>query len=210
VAEELGQWGAGLPWCDALRYCENLNFATHTDWRLPNIRELESIVDNGNRPAFDTTALPNHSNAHCSSTSVTDTATIAWYVDFSGGQVKGNAGKFNANRVRAVRGTSNLPETGQTLCHDGIGEVISCTDDAASCFGQDGFYSLGCSINCRFTDNLDETVTDTCTGLMWQKETGNGGAGLPWCGALAYCEGLSFAGHTDCRLHGGLCSCFRP
>ena len=195
-----GNGGAGLPWCDALGYCEDINFATHTDWRLPNIRELESIVDYGNGPAFDTTAFPNHSNAHWSSTTVTDSAANAWYVDFSGGQVFRNSGKHNANRVRAVRGTSNLPATGQALCYDGIGEVISCTDDAASCFGQDGFYSLGCSISCRFTDNLDETVTDTCTGLMWQKDTGNGGTPTGWCGALAYCEGLSLAGQGDWRL----------
>jgi len=41
--------------CDALTYCENLNFATHSDWRLPNVFELESIVDYGSvGPAIDT------------------------------------------------------------------------------------------------------------------------------------------------------------
>lgn len=34
-------------WCEALAYCENLTFAGHDDWRLPNIRELQSIVDYG-------------------------------------------------------------------------------------------------------------------------------------------------------------------
>ena len=36
-----------IPWCDALAYCENLNFAGHNDWRLPNVRELQSIADYG-------------------------------------------------------------------------------------------------------------------------------------------------------------------
>jgi hypothetical protein len=36
-----------LVWCDALTYCENLSFAGHDDWRLPNIRELQSLVDYG-------------------------------------------------------------------------------------------------------------------------------------------------------------------
>ena len=194
-----GNGGVGLPWCNALEYCEDLNFATHTDWRLPSIRELESIVDYGNGPAFDTTVFPNHSNAHWSSTSVIGAGSNAWYVDFSGGQVKGNSGKFNANRVRAVRGAGLLlTDTGQTECYDEAGDATDCMTGA--CFGQDGFYATGCANTPRFIDNLDETVTDTCTGLMWQQDTGNGGAGLPWCGALTYCEALIFAGHTDWRL----------
>ena len=32
-------------WIDAIAYCENLSLGGYTDWRLPNIRELFSIVD---------------------------------------------------------------------------------------------------------------------------------------------------------------------
>ena len=32
-------------WKDALSYCENLEYAGHTDWRLPNKNELLSLVD---------------------------------------------------------------------------------------------------------------------------------------------------------------------
>ena len=32
-------------WQQALAYCENLNLAGHTDWRLPDRTELQSIVD---------------------------------------------------------------------------------------------------------------------------------------------------------------------
>jgi hypothetical protein len=36
-----------VPWEIALQYCEGLSLAGHDDWRLPNVRELQSIVDYG-------------------------------------------------------------------------------------------------------------------------------------------------------------------
>lgn len=50
----------------------------------------------------------------------------------------------------------------------------------------------------RLSDNGDGTVTDTCTGLMWQRETARGP--YTWQQALQYCEGLNLAGHGDWRL----------
>lgn len=43
----------GLDWPSSLSYCENLTLAGNSDWRLPNVKELESIVDYGRSP--DTT-----------------------------------------------------------------------------------------------------------------------------------------------------------
>jgi len=66
--------------------------------------------------------------------------------------------------------------------------------------------------NCHFIDNHDGTITDTETGLMWQKcsmgqlynpNTGrcDGNAeGYLWKDALAACEDLSLAGYSDWRL----------
>jgi hypothetical protein len=100
---------------------------------------------------------------------------------------------------------AGLPTTGQTKCYD-EGAESAC--DSADYPGQDGFYQAGCPTAGRFTDNGDGTVTDTCTGLMWQKETAdvnkNGSIGdedrPEWVDALKYCERLSFAGHDDWRL----------
>ncbi len=50
----------------------------------------------------------------------------------------------------------------------------------------------------NFRDNGDGTVTDLATGLMWKKD--DSGSGMEWKDALAYCEDLSYAGHTDWRL----------
>jgi hypothetical protein len=37
--------GNGLGWRDALEYCESNTFGQHTDWRLPTIKELQTIMD---------------------------------------------------------------------------------------------------------------------------------------------------------------------
>jgi len=37
--------GEGVLWEDALSYAENFEYAGHTDWRLPDVKELQSIVD---------------------------------------------------------------------------------------------------------------------------------------------------------------------
>ncbi len=50
----------------------------------------------------------------------------------------------------------------------------------------------------NFRDNGDGTVTDLATGLMWMQD--DSGYGMEWQDALAYCEDLEYAGHTDWRL----------
>lgn len=37
--------GKGMNWKDALAYAQDLDLAGHDDWRLPNAKELQSIVD---------------------------------------------------------------------------------------------------------------------------------------------------------------------
>lgn len=37
--------GEGMEWRDALAYAEGLELAGHSDWRLPNVKELQSILD---------------------------------------------------------------------------------------------------------------------------------------------------------------------
>jgi hypothetical protein len=56
-----------------------------------------------------------------------------------------------------------------------------------------------------YSDNLDGTVSDRVTNLMWQQHIpATGGVGedgnLTWAEASEYCATLSAAGHTDWRL----------
>ena len=45
--------GRGLNWQQALAFAEKLKLAGHDDWRLPNAKELQSIVDYTRLPAID-------------------------------------------------------------------------------------------------------------------------------------------------------------
>jgi hypothetical protein len=101
------------------------------------------------------------------------------------------------------REIARLPETGQRTCYTADGTAISC--DLATCPDQDAVHSTGCPARGRFVDHGDGTVTDTCTGLVWQKDSadvnGDGQADdITWCQALAYCRDLDLAGHDDWRL----------
>ena len=40
----------GILWQEALNYAENYEFAGYSDWRLPNVKELQSIVDYSRSP----------------------------------------------------------------------------------------------------------------------------------------------------------------
>jgi PKD repeat protein len=88
-------------------------------WRLPNIKELNSIVDrnfgNGdNFPALDPAGFPGATvGLFWASTPVTEFSSFAWVVDFRQGFITAtnrNAIEINTNRVRLVRnGCFNCP-----------------------------------------------------------------------------------------------------
>ncbi|HNQ69390.1 MAG TPA: DUF1566 domain-containing protein, partial [Bacteroidales bacterium] len=51
--------GTGVLWDAALDYAENFEFAGYDDWRLPNVKELQSIVDYTRSPATTSSAAIN-------------------------------------------------------------------------------------------------------------------------------------------------------
>ena len=73
------------PWLTALTYCEGVEIGSKTDWRLPNVKELSSIVDYSiNGPAIDGAAFPaTASMYYWSSTSIS--AQFAFFVEFANG-----------------------------------------------------------------------------------------------------------------------------
>jgi len=88
-----------------------------------------------------------------------------------------------------------LPKTGQTLCYDDSGGVMACAGT-----GQDGETQTGAAWPARrFTDNLNGTVTDNLSGLIWLKDASctdiQSSGGSDWSGAISSAK----------TLHNGQC-----
>jgi len=97
-------------WQDALAYCENLSLYSQTDWRLPSIRELKSIINVSRYyPAIDP-AFHCRLSSYWSATTVADQqpAKSAWNVFFANGDDNWDA-RDKVHYVRCVRsGQSGL------------------------------------------------------------------------------------------------------
>jgi len=90
-----------MTWEQAIEHCANLDYAGHTDWRLPTDIELYSIIDRTeHNPAC---IIPETmSSSYWSPTPYIDNTDYAWRVDFYGGGVNYDH-KSNEYYVRAVR-----------------------------------------------------------------------------------------------------------
>ena len=93
-----------LKWTDAINYCESLTLGGYSNWRLPNIRELESIVDINNADPVIVDVFVNVSNNlyFSSTTNLTLGSDSALLVKFQYGDVL-NAPKDNTYNIRCVR-----------------------------------------------------------------------------------------------------------
>jgi len=90
-------------WADTITNSEALDYAGHSDWRLPNAKELMSIVDYGRfSPAIDP-LFTSQSDFYWSSTTYAGFAISAWYVHFDDGYVNAGSKAGSAYYVRPVR-----------------------------------------------------------------------------------------------------------
>jgi formylglycine-generating enzyme required for sulfatase activity len=99
------QSASTLTWEEALVYSKNLTLAGKTDWRLPNVKELQSLNDvKLMKPSFDKTYFPNTASGnYWSSTSMINQVTKAWDINIDYGIVSYNEKTVKEN-VLLVRG----------------------------------------------------------------------------------------------------------
>ncbi|BBO71367.1 hypothetical protein DSCA_52970 [Desulfosarcina alkanivorans] len=212
-----------VTWEQALGFVAGVNSgmyslcgAGHTDWRLPNVLELESLWQDGaaNAGWLESQGFANVGGGYWSSTtsSLYPDGCNAIFVDLEFGQIA-NVDKSSYGTVLLVRGgqldgtpdknfPANVWRTGQT---------------ASWHAGDDGAIRAGVAWPTpRFTDNGDGSVTDNLSGLVWFKDANcianhypevDADGLVDWSSGLAFVAGINDgtygqcgAGKTDWRL----------
>ena len=104
-ARNANMWGV-MNWGAAVTNCNNLNYGSYTDWRLPNWQELRSLIDaskfNPALPSEHPFAVVRSGYYWSSTTSAYDTGN-AWFVFLFDGYVN-DVTKVRAYYVWPVRG----------------------------------------------------------------------------------------------------------
>jgi len=158
-------------------------------WRLPNMIELESLVDVS--ASNLSLALDNYFSNVSSGIYWTSTAyyggetgsTYAWTIRFSdGAYVNDSASNIIAtskNAVWAVKGTAS-----------GTVKLQATGFNVPYAAGDDGTLQKGVGLPYpRWIDNGNGTVSDTVTGLVWLKQANC--INLPWAAAVAAVNNLA-------------------
>lgn len=164
--------------------------STAGQWRLPNLNELESLIDvSAANPAI----TPGSPFASLSAATYwTSTSYFggqagspsAWVIRLSDGRYINdsttNAKNSAANGVWAVKGTGSNARA--QLQSTGMYVTFSTGDDGSVQAGVPLTYP-------RFVDNSNGTVTDTVTGLIWVKQANC--INQPWTAAIAAVSSLA-------------------
>jgi Protein of unknown function (DUF1566) len=204
-----------VSWEDALRKARQLSSGAGElkddskpgQWRLPNIREMLSLIDYGMSDPIipKNKVFKNVRTAiYWTSTSLFPAAKLSWMMTLGiGPTVFDIKLPPNKNRMWPVRndGDSRVLKTGQTYCFDVDGNPV---DPAGT--GQDGELQAGFPLppgKDRFADNNDGTVTDKLTGLVWLRNANPFGPRV-WQEALDLCNSLASGeyGLTDGSVPG--------
>ncbi len=184
--------GKKIAWDKAITQAQQSRLAGHTDWRMPTIKELYSLIlftgRHGGRRGQDTVPYLN----------------TRYFKQPLGNQ-------SNGERIIDAQTWSATRYTGRGLGRQEAIFGVNFIDGRIKAYPQHDPRSRGKAKRYvrlvrgntaygknSFQENNDGTVSDRATGLMWQQADDK--KGRDWEDALAYAEGLRLAGHTDWRL----------
>ena len=202
--------GGKLTVMNAVSFAADLTFAGYSDWRLPNLKELQSIVNySKDAPTIDEKFTNTFSDKYWSSSFFADGSWYwrAHFVDFSDGSLSYELTKAGSTvpqdstpqYIRPVRG----PEVADTLPITGL-EIVDINPPYHNwAENTDSHLQKGCKKG--FRDNGDGTITDLCTNLMWAKDKNGAGCDsgndtANWVYAIDFAEDLDFVGYQDWRI----------
>jgi len=183
-----------MDWYSALKSTKEMRLAGHADWRLPNLKELNSILNLNYdfgwwyyKSVFPAEGLKPPLLHYFSSTPYE--SIYVWVTNFCFGYDGYYASKNAKLLFRAVRNIKpvlaqpkpvfKFPDSGQKICYDDFG-IIKAPKVNQCFFGQDGSYQinplsfsklgqdgklLGDSVGC---DRGLRMVRDNNTGLIWE------------------------------------------
>jgi hypothetical protein len=190
-----------LFWQDALDYVSSMNRKQafgHRDWRLPNRRELRSLISYQTKKPPLPAGHPFRNvfpSWYWTSTTAAVNPSFAWYIHMEGARMF-YGHKEESHLCWPVRGQSHgiFPATGQTRCYDAMGQTVSCENS-----GQDPEYRYGFPWpEPRFEVN-EEYAVDRLTGLRWRKEAEMTGREVSWEEAFEAIKTLKE--HAENGLH---------
>jgi hypothetical protein len=178
--------GYPLTWAEALDAVARWNaegLLGHADWRLPNRRELRSLIDHGEKQPALPAGHPFREvflGWYWTGTSKAGQGAYAWNVHFEGGRMFYSR-KDEFRLLWPVRGQSAvLPATGQASCFDAAGREVDCfqadgagADGFEIAAGQDGALRMGAPWPVPRFEVLpaaqgERGVLDRLTGLVWR------------------------------------------
>jgi len=186
-----------LSYNEAVAAPDTLQFAGYTDWRLPTVKELYSLIEFSGLDPSGYTGTSTEGLVPFIDTGYFDFA----YGDESAGERIIDAQFATSTVYRSTTMEGNATMFGVNFADGRIKgypkDVLPGHSEAKR------FYVLylrgnqDYGIN-DFQDNGDGTITDKATGLMWMQD--DSGEGMTWQEALTYAEETTFAGYSDWRL----------
>ena len=182
--------GQKTTWTNAIASVAACRVGGHSDWRMPAIKELYSLINfTGGCHGTVANSTP-YLDIRYFEFVYGDESTGVRIIDcqdwsatqYRGRTMSGNPTVFGVNFADGrIKGYPKSFPNGRTA------QMYSRYVRGNLAYGKNDFH-----------ENGDGTVTDRATGLMWQQS--DSGKAVDWQGALAYAEGLTLAGHDDWRL----------